>query len=69
MFLEKFPYFVDISSIREYNVRRQAAAWALDQFGIYGVEVFVLGPDDAPGFWFRREEDAVLFSLKWLGHS
>ena len=66
MGINHFTIFVDISSIRDYNVRRQAAAWALNQFGAHGVEVFVLGPDDCPGFWFCREEDAVLFSLKWL---
>jgi hypothetical protein len=64
--MNQFPHFVNISTIIEYNDRRQAAQWALEHFGVKGVDVWRLGPNEEPGFWFHSEEDAVVFILKWL---
>jgi hypothetical protein len=64
--MNQFPHFVNISTIVEYNERRQAAQWALEQFGVDNVNVWILGPNEEPGFWFRSEEDVVMFILKWM---
>jgi hypothetical protein len=66
MVLKQCLHFVNISTIVDYNVRRQAAQWALEQFGVDNVNVWILGPKEEPGFWFHSEEDAVMFILKWL---
>ncbi len=64
--MNQFPHFVNISTIVGYNVRRQAAQWALEQFGVDNVNVWILGPNEEPGFWFCSEEDVVMFILKWM---
>lgn len=65
MGMTKFPHFVNLSTLTSLE-RRAAAHWAIEQFGSKGVDIWQLGPNEEPGFWFAREKDAALFILKWV---
>lgn len=44
--------------------RREAAVWCLDRFDYNEFDIW--SPNGLePGFWFTREEDAVMFALRW----
>jgi len=57
-------HFVDLSHLTHAE-RRTAANWALTHVRHPNVNVWRLGPNDEPGFWFRNSQDAVMFALKW----
>jgi hypothetical protein len=44
--------------------RRDAAFWAIQQFGEDGVDLWH-PKDNVPGFWFKTDQDAFLFLLKY----
>lgn len=53
-------------SLRSLNARerRAAAVWCLERFDYEDFDIW--SPNGLePGFWFSREQDAVLFSLRW----
>jgi hypothetical protein len=56
--------FVPLTS-RTAEERREAALWALKQFDDKSIDLWVLGPNQEPGFWFKNDRDALLFTLKW----
>lgn len=43
--------------------RRVAAVRALQVLKEQDIDIWSLGPDFEPGFWFKNEKDAVMFML------
>ena len=43
--------------------RREAAARALRTFDDKDIDVWCLGSNNTPGFWFKNQKDAVFFIL------
>jgi hypothetical protein len=65
MVMNYFPHWVDMSNVTT-EVRRASVSWAVEQFGIGALNIWELGPQGEPGFWFKDEQQAMIFILRWL---